>query len=150
MSTSTADGLRDALGAMRAAPTAVSADPPTLLVCINRASPVPEAVRGNGAFGVSLLAANQHGIADTFAGRPTTGVGPYDFGVAEWTQLADRGPLVAGAVAHLHCELERLVDVATHVMLVGGVMHAATDPTDPLTYCGAMYGRRLLLAGLVL
>src|SRR5690242_19206043 len=61
----------------------VSADPPMLMVCINRRSPAAAAIRRNGVFCVNLLAAHQAPLSDTFAGRPRAGE-PFDFAAAEW------------------------------------------------------------------
>jgi flavin reductase (DIM6/NTAB) family NADH-FMN oxidoreductase RutF len=124
----------------------VSADPPTLLVCINRASPVPDVLRANGVLGVSLLAAGQEHVAETFAGRPPGGLGAYDFAAATWTTMQTGTPLVCGAVAVFDCALERVVDVASHVIVVARVLSSAATPHVPLTYCDAAYGRHASLA----
>src|SRR3954451_16704133 len=77
------DGHAGRLALTVSAMTSVSADPPMLLVCINRASPLLGALRANGCFAVNVLGEHQAAIADTFAGRPPTGE-PYAFGCATW------------------------------------------------------------------
>ena len=65
----TTDGTSGRLGLTVSSMTSVSADPPTLLVCINRRSPLVEAIRANGVFAVNVVGAHQAAVADTFAGR---------------------------------------------------------------------------------
>src|SRR5690242_13985198 len=53
----TTDGLQGRFGLTVSAVSSVSADPPLVLVCINRKSPAVAAVDGNGVFAVNLLSA---------------------------------------------------------------------------------------------
>src|SRR5260370_40246816 len=64
----TSDG-RKRVGVTISACTSVSADPPTLLICINQRSPANAAVATTGVFAVNLLNVAQRSIAETFAGH---------------------------------------------------------------------------------
>ncbi len=72
----------------------VSADPPTLLVCINSGASAHNSIRASGRFSVNLLATGQNGVARCFSGE--TGLkGEERFAVGEWWPLVtggDRGP----------------------------------------------------------
>src|SRR3979411_1170847 len=51
----------------------VSVDPPLILVCINRRSPINAVIERSRVFCVSALATQHDHVADTFAGRPWPG-----------------------------------------------------------------------------
>lgn len=121
----------------------VSADPPTVLACLHRRSPVVDAIVANGAFAISVLSDAQAGVADAFAGR---GPVPYDFGCADWRAERPGCPVVAGAVATFDCRVENAVATGTHMVFVGGVLRSARADGTPLVYCGRAYGRPLTLA----
>ena len=76
----------------------VSADPPLLLVCINRKSPIHRAIERHGHFGVSVLRADHRRLSEVFAGRPRSGE-PYDFSIARWETAETGSPVLVGAVA---------------------------------------------------
>lgn len=73
----TTSGPAGKFGQTVSAMCSVTADPPTLLVCIKSTSVIVNAIREHRAFGVNLLRADQRRVADLFAGRsgwghPTT------------------------------------------------------------------------------
>jgi flavin reductase (DIM6/NTAB) family NADH-FMN oxidoreductase RutF len=123
----------------------VSAEPPTLLVCVNRASPLVAAVAANGVFAVNVLAAGQAHVADTFAGRPAGG-GAYDFGCAEWASLASGAPALLGAAAVFDCTATSATDAGTHRVLFGLVGAADGGGAPSLAYARRTYGRHAPLA----
>ncbi|MPY80112.1 MAG: flavin reductase [Actinophytocola sp.] len=118
----------------------VSADPPTLVVCVNRRSPVVDALATNAVFSVNVLAADQVHVSDTFAGRPSRGQ-PYDFGCASWTTLTTGAPVLVGAAATFDCRLVDTVDSGTHRLVLGAVDKAAQRTVDPLIYLAREYRR---------
>lgn len=61
----------------------LSADPPTLLACINRSASAHDAILRRGTFGVSLPSGGQQHIAHHFAARK----GGDRFKNGEWTTL---------------------------------------------------------------
>jgi flavin reductase (DIM6/NTAB) family NADH-FMN oxidoreductase RutF len=124
----------------------LSADPPTMLVCVNRsASAWPLLVR-HGHFGVNVLAASQQPIADRFAGRNGE-KGAARFEGARWIQLASGAPILADALVAFDCELEERIDRHSHAILIGRVraLHGVggtggAPGTDPLLYWRGAYG----------
>ncbi len=136
----TTNGSAGRMGLTVSAFASVSADPPTVLVCINRASPVAAAIRDNGRFCVNVLAAEQHDIADTFAGRPRTGR-PYDFAMTKWTAGIADVPKLTGALAQFECVLSRSVVAGSHVVCFGTVIVATTRSGSALLYHDRRYGR---------
>lgn len=126
--------------------SSVCVEPPVLLACVNRRSPVEAAIAATGVFAVSVLAADQAHVADVFAGRATAVAGPYDFSCTTWIEHASGCPVVAGAVAWFDCRLESRLDVGSHAVLLGAVQHSGRTGGTPLVYCERDYARPLPLA----
>ena len=136
----TTDGSAGRYGVTVSAFSSVSAEPPLVLVCINRSSPVSAALSRNQCFAVNVLSTSQQSFADSFAGRPGT-YAPYEFGAARWSQFTTGAPILSGAVAGLDCALIATVAAGTHRIFIGRVVDVATAATDPLLYSNRMYGR---------
>ena len=136
----TTDGAAGRFGITVSAFSSVSAEPPMVLVCINRSSPASDALVANGCFAVNVLSTSQQSLADSFAGRPN-GSAAYDFGAARWNASATGAPVLSGAVAGFDCALATTVDVGTHRIFIGRVVDVATSATDPLLYSNRTYGR---------
>jgi flavin reductase len=117
----------------------VSADPPSLLICVNRRSPLAGAARRNGVFAVSVLGAGQAHISDTFAGRPAGGE-PYDFGCARWGRLETGVPVLDGSAAAFDCRLTAATGSGTHLILFGTVLDSTVSAEPPLLYHARAYG----------
>ena len=136
----TTDGAAGRFGVTVSAFSSVSAEPPMVLVCINRRSPVSDALATNGCFAVNVLSASQRSLADTFAGSPD-GSTPYDFGAARWNAFATGAPMLSGAIAGFDCALATTVDAGTHRIFIGRVVDVGTTTADPLLYSNRKYGR---------
>ncbi len=117
----------------------VSAEPPSLLFCVNRQSAAHDAIRDNARFGVNVLAAEQVALADTFAGRDALGRN-YRFDDARWSNLDDL-PRLFEASAFFECALESAAGFGTHTIFVGRVLEAHAHDDKPLLYSGRRYGR---------
>jgi flavin reductase (DIM6/NTAB) family NADH-FMN oxidoreductase RutF len=135
----TTNGTAGRFGVTVSAFASVSAEPPMVLVCINRGSPVSGALATNGCFAVNVLATSQQRLADTFAGNPDGGA-PYDFNAARWKGSASGAPVLSGAVAGFDCVLATTVDAGTHRIFIGSVVDVSTTPTAPLLYSNRRYG----------
>lgn len=135
----TRDGTKR-IGITISACTSVSADPPTLLVCINRRSPANAAVAMNGVFAVNLLNVAQRCIADTFAGRSKDNK-PFDFSCCNSTDGELGAPLIDDAVAALECRVVGQHDIGTHTVFFGEVVAIRLGSHKPLLYCQRDYGR---------
>lgn len=136
----TTDGAAGRFGLTVSAVSSVSADPPLVLVCINRKSPSAAAVRANGVFAVNLLAAHNRDYAETFAGRPQSGR-PFDFGNHAWRTGGTGLPLVADAAAAFECEIESAQEAGSHVIFIGRVLAAHKGEAEPLVYCNRAFRR---------
>ena len=130
----------DRWGVTVSAMSSVSADPPLLLVCINRGSPVCAEIARNGAFCVSLLNQEQRQVSDVFAGRVKTETGDR-FACGSWQSRQTGSPALVDAAAHFDCALEAFHDHGSHRVFVGRVVEAKSGRGAPLVYCDRNYGR---------
>ena len=134
----TTDGAAGKFGLTVSAVSSVSAEPPMVLACINRRSPLAEAVTRNKIFCINLLAAGQSFVSNTFAGRSSESM-PYDFGCTEWYLGMTGAPMLTGAAAAFDCNLEAAHDAGTHRIIIGKVLQAATGEEEPLVYARRRY-----------
>jgi flavin reductase len=136
----TTDGPAGRWGMTVSAFSSVSAEPPTVLVCINRRSPLCAAIVRNRRFCINILSAEQRPLAETFSGHPQDG-DPYDFDAATWTKAATGAPLLTGSVASFDCKLGTAVDAGTHAIFVGSVCSVKHNDASPLLYTNRAYRR---------
>ncbi len=134
----TTDGPAGRAGVTVSAMCSVSADPPTLLVCIDHRSPACAAVQGNGRFCVNLLGDRQSEISDTFAGRlPAPGADK--FACANWRALATGAPALEGALVTLDCRLVAQLRQGSHSVFIGEIAEIALGEGAPLVYAKRAY-----------
>jgi 4-nitrophenol 2-monooxygenase / 4-nitrocatechol 4-monooxygenase, reductase component len=131
--TARCDGLD--YGMTASAVTSLSLDPPTLLVCINRANATYRAIDRSGAFGVSILHEGQAEVAAHFASRH-----PDKFAAAETAEGQLGLPLVAGALATLECAVSEHFVGGTHEVFLGRIVVAHAAEGRPLTYFRGAFG----------
>lgn len=115
----------------------LSAEPPALLVAINRKSSLHECIHEGTRICVNLLSDGQRDVADAFSSVEIRGDARFDVG--RWSALAGV-PALDGAQASLACTVERGIDYATHTVLfarVDAVRSAAGG--SPLMYLDGRY-----------
>jgi flavin reductase (DIM6/NTAB) family NADH-FMN oxidoreductase RutF len=116
--------------------TSVSLEPPLILVCIDKAASVYEAVAEAAFFGVSILDAEQISIAKRFAQSDIDRFEGVVFRQAKGTQV----PFIEGALAHLECRHHSLLDVGDHSLIVGAVIGGFAGSGRPLVHHGRRFG----------
>lgn len=117
----------------------LSAEPPLLLACVNRASSSYALLRDAGCVGWSSLGAAHQAVAERFSGQG--GIkGPARYDGAEWDTAVTGARLLRGAPAAFDCTVEDLFDRATHAILVGRVRAIRTTPgAGALAYWNGSY-----------
>jgi flavin reductase len=136
----TTDGPLGRYGLTVSAVSSVSTEPPMILVCVNQKSIASNAIRGNGAFAINVLANGQQSFAETFSGSDQHG-GAYEFDSKDWLTEVTGSPVLKGAVASFDCEVESAVSAATHTVFIGRVLATAECPDTPLIYTDRRYGK---------
>ncbi len=134
----TTDGTAGRAGVTVSALCSVSAEPPTLLVCIHHKSPTCTAVRDNGRFCVNLLGEDQSLISDTFAGRLPVPGGD-KFACGEWRALATGAPALKRALVALDCRVTGQLRQGSHYIFFGEVAEVALGSGAPLVYARRAY-----------
>jgi flavin reductase (DIM6/NTAB) family NADH-FMN oxidoreductase RutF len=130
-------GYADRLHGMTAtAVTSVSADPPTLLIVVNRSAKSHEFVSRSGRFAVNILDESQVEVARRFA----LDVAEKFAGLA-YTLDAEGRPMIDGAVASFACISTATLEVATHTVFVGRVERATCRDGQPLVYFDGRYAK---------
>lgn len=115
--------------------SALSADPPTLTVSINRASSTWGVLAREGRFGVAILGAHQQAVAERFSG--VGGLkGPARYDGAEWTTALTGAPLLVGAPVALDCELEEAIERHSHFIVIGRIRATLLGPDSPALLYG--------------
>ena len=134
----TTDGPAGRAGVTVSAMCSVSADPPTILVCVHHLSPACQAIRENGVFCVNVLGDEQSAISDTFAGRQRTASGD-KFDCAEWRALATGAPALDDPLVALDCRLVEHLRQGSHYVFIGEVADLALGDGAPLVYAKRAY-----------
>lgn len=137
----TTDGTTGRHGATVSAFSSVSADPPTVLVCLFAESRIAKAVSRNGKFCVNVLSETDAEIADRFAGRHDAWVEDRFSGINCYGAPGET-PQIDGATA-FRCVLQQTVRSGSHLIVLGRVRDVLAGTSRPLTYSGGGYHRVL-------
>ncbi|MDA7430060.1 flavin reductase family protein [Primorskyibacter aestuariivivens] len=137
----TTDGSAGRHGATVSAFSSVSADPPTVLVCLFANSRIAQAVTGNGGFCVNVLSERDAEIADRFAGRHDQWVGDRFSGI-DCYGAPGTAPQIDGATA-FRCDLQQTLRSGSHLIVLGHVRDVLASHARPLAYRDGCYHRVL-------
>jgi flavin reductase (DIM6/NTAB) family NADH-FMN oxidoreductase RutF len=135
------DDQANPMGMTATSMCSLSAEPPTLLVCINRETRAHPEITGRGIFGVNLLAISQRPIAHhcSVVGRDKH---LHDSWLAA-DASADGTPRLADSLAHLECTVDRSFEAYSHTVIVGLIRSVWLNPHEaaPLLYHGGIYSQ---------
>ncbi|HEX2114956.1 MAG TPA: flavin reductase family protein [Alphaproteobacteria bacterium] len=133
------DGVRSGLTAT--AVTSLSADPPQVLVCVNRSAGAHDPIHRGSLMCVNVLAHTHQHLAARFAGQKGV-FGEERFGAGRWTKLTTGAPVLADALASFDCVVTERVQASTHTIFIGRVVGVRTRPkARPLVYASGTYAR---------
>jgi cob(II)yrinic acid a,c-diamide reductase len=116
----TTDGPAGRAGFTASAACSVTDDPPTLLVCLNRASQLHSTFLENGVFCLNTLAGDQRELSELFARH---GGVPMQkrFAPRRWEKFNTGAPVLRDALACFDCRVTDVKEVGTHWVLFGAV-----------------------------
>jgi len=122
--------------------TAISLEPPLVMVSIGRERSIHPIIERTNRFGVNILGEGSQALSDCFAGAPSAS--PREaFCNAEYS-LGDAGlPVLEAAIAFLCAEVEQRIEAGDHTMYLGRVIETGCrDETGwPLLYFRRRYLR---------
>ena len=133
----TTDGAGGRAGFTASAVCSVTDDPPTLLICLNRAASVYRAFDANAVLCVNVLAAGQQTLSGVFGGKT-----PMNdrFAAGRWRTGSTGSPVLEGAAASFDCRVVGRTSVGTHdVLFCEAVAIALGDTAHGLIYFDRRY-----------
>jgi flavin reductase (DIM6/NTAB) family NADH-FMN oxidoreductase RutF len=140
----TTDGPAGACGFTASAACSVTDDPPTLLVCLNRASQMHTIFEKNGVFCLNTLSADQQRQSELFAHFRSIPV-EERFPSREWEKFGTGSPVLRHALASFECRISEVHEVGTHWVMFGKVQDIhMSQGTSALLYANRSY-RKLSL-----
>jgi len=135
--TSTHSGHR--YGMTATAVCSVTADPPTVLACINKASTTHGAIHKAGVFCINVLRADDAELSTAFSGAQS---GEGRFKSRDWTHLATGSPVLIDALASFDCRVVKKIAHGTHTIFLGQVEQVLFGKKGkPLLYVEGQYAK---------
>jgi flavin reductase (DIM6/NTAB) family NADH-FMN oxidoreductase RutF len=134
-------------GLTATAVSSVCADPPRLLVCVNKTGLTYQKIVASGHFAVNVLSEEQEKIGKAFAGM--LGRDFDRFSLGEWKTHITGSPMLEDAASSFDCRITETIDQFTHSIFIGEVMSVATAPgQEALVYASRRFRnlRRVTLA----
>jgi flavin reductase (DIM6/NTAB) family NADH-FMN oxidoreductase RutF len=113
----------------------VSADPPTVLICVNRGASAHPLIAASGRFCANILSLDQLALAERFAG----GEPRQRFEGVAYRLGPSGSPILAGTVAHVDCLVTEELTSSTHTIFLGKVIDAGSQDIAPLGYFNRAY-----------
>jgi flavin reductase (DIM6/NTAB) family NADH-FMN oxidoreductase RutF len=114
--------------------SSVCAEPPTILIVLNRSTRTHPLISASRHFVVNLLAEEQREMGQRFAGKHDD-----QFREVKYTENSFGIPVIDGAAASLECETVSEVNFGTHTIFIGKVIRGATSEVSPLVYHNGSY-----------
>lgn len=122
----------------------VCAEPPSILVCINKKAATYRTVALSRIFCVNLLRAEDWELSTAFGGAQSI---EERFRSHAWTRHATGAPVFADALCALDCRVVKAYSHGTHGVFIGQVQGVAFGSRGkPLLYADGKYGRLMALA----
>ncbi|MFC3051379.1 flavin reductase family protein [Kordiimonas pumila] len=123
-------------GLTATAVTSLSAEPPRLLTCINRAGVTYETISKGRSLAINVLGTQHKDLAILFAGlsgQPET----ERFSSIEWNVGVGGAPLLPDALVSFDCEVESILDAGSHGIVIGlirSIVVGGNSGDTPLCY----------------
>jgi flavin reductase (DIM6/NTAB) family NADH-FMN oxidoreductase RutF len=126
----------------------VSADPPQLLVCVNREASAHPLIVASRIFAVNVLAPCHRQIAERFAGMDGVEGDARFVDLGDWRSMATGAPVLAGCPVTFDCRVVNTTVAGTHTIVIGEIVDVSLDSANmPLLYAeGAFMPGDLLKA----
>ena len=140
--TSARDGRR--YGMTATAVCSAAADPPTVLVCVNRSTTTHEAMASSGVFCINVLRAEDRELSGLFSGAQK---GESRFGDSQWTKLSTGSPVLIESLVSFDCKIVNKLVHGTHTIFLGEVEELLIGKKGkPLLYADGQYAKLASLA----
>lgn len=116
-----------------------SAEPPTVLVCVNKATSTHGAIAKGGVFCVNALRAEDLDLSTLFSGTQS---GEARFRSRDWTRLATGSPVLIDSLVSFDCRVVKKMTHGTHSIFLGQVEQVLFGKKGrPLLYADGQYAK---------
>lgn len=116
----------------------VTAEPPSILACVNRTTSASDIIKNSGFFCVNVLSLSQQPLSDIFGWGDIKQSERFKSGC--WGTLKTGAPVLEGCVVNFDCETDQLISHGTHDIIVGRIIALqVNDQEAPLLYGDAIY-----------
>ena len=135
--TSTHGGHR--FGMTATAVCSASAEPPTVLACVNKLASTHGAVAKSKAFCVNVLRSEDWELSTSFSGAQS---GETRFKSRDWTRLATGSPVLIDALVCFDCRVVKSLAHGSHTIFLGQVEQVLMGKKGkPLLYSEGQYAK---------
>jgi len=134
----TATGSGGPAGFLGLSTAHVCADPPMMVVSIDKKTSALQQVLESRHYAINYLAQDQQAIADMFGGRGDL-KGADRFTTAAWGKLASGAPVLENAAGVIDCVLEEAIERFGVMICLGRSVDFATSTREPLVFLRGQY-----------
>ncbi|MDA5195032.1 flavin reductase family protein [Govanella unica] len=121
----------------------LSAEPPKLLVCLNRAGQTFDMVRQSRIMCVNILSAEQTELAAAFARSSEN-----KFAGCDWDIAKTGAPIIREAAVSFDCRIDNIIDAGTHGIVIGEILDIIiAEEANCLVYKNGQYGTLMMKTG---
>jgi len=121
-----------------------TAEPPTILICLNKTSATCGSVAKSKSFCVNVLRAEDSDLSNLFSGALS---GEGRFKSREWSKLATGSPVLLDALVSFDCRVIKKLAHGTHTIILGQVAQVLFGKKGrPLLYAEGQYSKLAALA----
>jgi len=113
----------------------LSLEPPLIALAPGKSSTSWPRASSSGRLCVNILAADQEGLARTFANT-----GADKFAGVGWSDGSNGAPRLHGALAWIDCSVEDVREAGDHYLVVARVEALESNPGQPLLFYRGGYG----------
>jgi flavin reductase (DIM6/NTAB) family NADH-FMN oxidoreductase RutF len=114
----------------------VCAEPPTILIVVNRSARTHAHISRRQAFVVNVVAEDQRSVAEKFSTKEND-----PFGAIPHSLTVNRVPMIDNSSAYLECQVCDMRDVGTHTIFIGRIVNAGVSGKAPLLYYDGQYSK---------
>ncbi|MBU3848626.1 MAG: flavin reductase [Candidatus Acinetobacter avistercoris] len=133
----TTAGLSGRHGFTASAVCSVTDTPPTLLVCMNKASRSHAYFLENKILSVNVLGAEHEQISNIFSSKLES---EERFTHGKWMELETGSPVLKDALVNFDCEIDQIQEVGTHTILICNIVAIRKNQQDnALVYFNRAY-----------
>lgn len=114
--------------------SALSLDPPSIVVCVQKTSASYRHLFARDHLAVNILAADQAEVASRFASKA-----PDKFASVGWRPAPAGSPILDGAAAWLEARITERIQSSTHTMFIAEVIAVDYSDRAPLLYASGRF-----------